>query len=56
MHLVRGLKTNLCPYTYLETPLSREGEMKGRNAREGAQQDTVGKNMSQSATFLEFQK
>lgn len=56
MHLVRGLETNLCHYTYLETPLSREGEMKGRNATEAAKQDTVGKNTSQSATFLEFQK
>ena len=56
MHLVGGLKTNLCHYTYSETPLSPEGEMKGRNTTEGAKEDTVGKNTSPSATFLEFQK
>lgn len=56
MHLVGGLKTNLCHYTYLETPLSREGETKGRSTTQGAEQDTLGKNMSPSATFLEFQK
>lgn len=43
-------------YTYLETPLSREGEAKGRSRTQGAEQDTLGKNMSPSATFLEFQK
>ena len=43
--------------TYLETSLSQEGEMKGRNSVEGAKQDAISeKNMSQSATFLEFQK
>lgn len=53
-NLVRVWKTNTCYYTYLETPLFQEEET---NLVEGAEHNTVGKkNISQSATFLEFEK